>query len=165
MSKKSYSNYVCRFNNRVREVIESAREEGIITREQEGEILKRMDSVHTTLHFSELKWRKAYQDSINLYENNLENNLSHTPFNLRDFATTLNKLVCLELFKLEDRRIKINSLKNGSRLNNRALDRIKIRLNEVVSSLLIISDDLNAMIDCENDSDLEFLLMSSSNQE
>lgn len=157
----SDSKYVCRYNNRVREVIEDIRIEGIIARDLEGAILQRVSAVLTTLNYSEPKWRKTYKELLDLYENSLEKKLSHTPFNLKEYAETLNELIGRELFRLEDRRIKISDLKNGCGLTNRALDRISIRLNEDVAALLITCDDLNAIIECENESDLEFLLMTS----
>jgi hypothetical protein len=143
-------------------VIRDLRIDGRITCEIEELLYKNIEATRIALDYNEHKWEKAYNDSMDFCEGKLERGLSE--FNIREFAGTLNKFIRRELIRMEEYRIMIGRIKNINRLNGRALYRMGIFLNESISPLLTLSDDLFEIIECENESDLEILLKSSSDK-
>jgi hypothetical protein len=165
MSKGSGSYYVCLFNNRLRDKINDLRLDGKITIEMEGIICSMIDIVRSTLNLKDPDKVMSFEEIRENYTKKIEEILSGTHFDLKQFLETLNVFVSYALLKIEDKRIEINKIKNKNQLISKVLLRTSIYLNECSAALLITNDFLNEIIDCENDADLEFLLMSSSNQE
>jgi hypothetical protein len=164
MSGGSESYYVCLFNNRLRDKINDLRLEGKITIEMEGIICSMIDIVRGTLNLKDPNKVISFEEARDNYMKKLEEKLYDSSFNLKEFLETLNVFIGYALLKIEDKRIEINKIKNKNELISRALLRTSIYLNECSAALLVTNDFLNDIINCEDESELEYLLMSSSDQ-
>jgi hypothetical protein len=165
MSRGSNSYYVCLFNNRLRDKIEDLRADGKITREMEGILSSIISVVHSTLDYKYPDRIISIEEARANWTKEIDNILNDTPFDLKEFMKELNSFIGKLLLKIEDKRIAVNKIKSDGKLIGRTLLRTSIYLNECSAALLVTNDFLNDIINCEDESELEFLLMSSSDKE
>jgi len=160
MSRGSNSYYVCKLTNRFRDKLTDLRLNGVITAELEGIFYSAFSMIKETLDMKFPDKIMTMEEIREKYTKEIDAILYGNPFNLKEFMETLNVFVGYTLLKIEDKRTGINKIKNKNELTGRALLRISIYLNECSATFLVLNDFLNELIECENDDDLNFLLMS-----
>jgi hypothetical protein len=165
MSRGSNSHYVIKLTNRLRDKLTDLRLQGIITIEMESIFYSAFSIIKETLDLKCPDKIMTIEEIRDKYTKEIDQILYGAPFNLKEFTETLNVFIGYTLLKIEDKRSEIRKIKKENKLINQALLRISIYLNECSAALLVTNDFLNSLLECEDQSELEYLLMSFSDQE
>jgi hypothetical protein len=148
------------FHNRLRDKLQDLRIGGKITIQQEGFLVHIISGTLNTLGYKNPDYIIFFDEYLKEKAKETENKLFQTPFELRGFAEILNEFIRQTLLKIEDKRSQINHVNNKEEMTGKALVRLSIYLNECASSLLAVNDFLNEIVECQTESDLEYLITS-----